>query len=920
MKYNVIIDTLSLKLSIDLFNFYNYLQLKMINNLYLSFFLFYILQGFTYAQQPKLEGVVTDSISNPLEFANVIARPTTKKVSIAFSIADEKGRYKLLLKKKASYIITVSYMGYNPYSFTLDSIMESQSKNIILKPSSQKLDEVIIIHQIPVTVKEDTITYRTKAFVTGEERKLKEVLKKLPGVEVDKQGLVTVQGKKVTKMLVEGKDFFGGGTKLAVENIPADAVKDVEVIDNYNKVGFLKGLTDSEEMAMNIKLKKDKKHFVFGDILGGAGNEKHYLGQANLFYYAPKTNLSYIGNLNDIGYKAFTFKDYMQFEGGISKMLNNKSFFRTSQSNFAEFFENPDYQSNTAKFSALNWRQSIHPKLDFTVYALFSDNLTKTKEIADNQYLNDNVVYISENRQNTQHNAKSYGMGKIALEYNPNSKESFEYNLFSKFSSLDFTDHTQTISSVSDNFISQQKAGDKLKIKQDFEWHKKWSQKQTTSLALTHDYNNDQPNTQWLTNQPILQALLPIIEADEYQINQFKTNKTHQFNGLFKHYWVVNNLNHIYTSVGNQYLNQDFSTVDFQTLDDGLTNNFDNVDFGNKIHFSLNDFYVGIQYKFKKGKTTYKSGLFQHFYHWKSVQDITDTHNKAVLLPELDIKHEFKKSEKITLKYQLKTTFLDATKYANRFYLLSFNSLMKGNPDLENELAHAASLRYYKFSMYKDIIINSRLSFNKKITSIRNEYQLQGIDQYLMPVLTSNPETNWNFNLNIRKGISDFYVKAKTNLSLSDYQQTINENTLNTQSVSQIYGVTLGTTFDKYPNIDFGFDKRISNYTSNTAKSKYITNEPFAELSYDFLDGFILKADYKKTTFMNDTQNTATYELANASLFYQKEDSPFGFEINATNLVDVTNKRSSSFSSYMISENQTYVMPRIVMFKLSYKL
>jgi hypothetical protein len=874
-----------------------------------------------YAQQPKLEGIVTDSLFNTLEFANVIARPTTKDVSIAFSIADEKGRYKLLLKKNASYKITTSYMGYNPYSFTLDSIAESQTKNIILKPSSQQLDEVIIIHQVPVTVKEDTITYKTKAFVTGEERKLKEVLKKLPGVEVDKNGLVTVQGKKVTKMLVEGKDFFGGGTKLAVENIPADAVETVEVIDDYNKIGFLRGLTDSEEMAMNIKLKKDKKRFVFGDIIGGTGNEKHYLGQANLFYYAPKTNLSYIGNLNDIGYKAFTFKDYMQFQGGISKILkDSKSFFRTSQSNFAEFFESPDYQSNIAKFSALNWRQTIHPKLDFTVYGLFSDNFTKTKEINNNQYQDDNVVFLTENRQNKQRNGKNYGMGKMALKYNPNLKESFEYNLFSKYSRLDFLENTTTNSPLNNNFIKQQKISDNIKIKQDFEWHKKLSKNHTTSLALTHDYNNDQPYIEWLTNEPILQGLLPIIEADEYQINQVKTNETHQLSGLFKHYWIVNNLNHIYTSIGNQYLNQDFSTNDFQRLDDGTINNFNTDDFGNKIHFRLNDFYVGIQYKFKKGKTTLKSGLFEHFYHWKSIQDITNTHNKAILLPKLDIKHEIKKSEKISLKYQLISTFTDATKYVNRFYLLGFNSLMKGNPDLENELAHSASLRYYKFSMYRDIIINSTIRYTNKITSIRNEYQLQGIDQYLIPVMTSSPETNWNFNLNVRKGISDFYIKIKTNLSLSDYQQNINENIINTQSIAQNYGVTLGTTFDKYPNVDIGFDKRISNYTSNTSKSKYTTNEPFAELSYDFLKGFILKADYKKTTFMNDIQTTTTYEFANASLFFQKEDSPFGFEINATNILDVTNKRSSSFSSFLISENQTYVMPRIVVFKLSYKL
>ena len=886
-----------------------------------SFVVILLVSTFAHSQQFNLVGRVTDSLSNPLEFANIIARPITKDVTIAFSITDERGRYRLELIKGRTYNLTVSYMGFKPYRFEVDSLSINKTKNIILKLNSEQLDEVVISYQIPVSVREDTITYRAKAFVTGEERKLKDVLKKLPGVEVDKNGLVTVRGKKITKMLVEGKEFFGGNAKLAVENIPADAVKDIVVIDNYNKVGFLKDLVENDEMAMDIKLKENKKRFVFGDVIGGGGNNKHYVAQANLFYYSPKTNLSYIGNLNDIGYKAFTFKDYLEFQGGITKaMKESRSFFNTSQSNFAEFFENPDYQSNVSKFSALNWRQTIHPKLDFSMYGLFSNNSTKRKEIALNQYLNDDVVYLTENRKNKQKNDKLYGMGKLAIAYNPNPKESIEYNLFSKLSKFDYLEFIETQTDTNSNYITTEKDDKSVMIQQDIEWHKKIEKYHTTSLSVTHEYNRDNPNTQWLSNEPILQSLLPNIESEQYQINQKKSNITHQINALFKHYWVVNNLNHLYTSIGNQYLNQSYKTNDFQVLDDGSVNSFTSVGFDNNLHFYLNDFYVGIQYKFKKGKMTFKPGLFEHFYFWKTEQETTKSHKKTLLLPDVNIKYEFKKSEKLKFKYQLKSTFSDVAKYANRFYLLNFNSVMKGNFDLENELAHFTSLQYYKFSMYRNIIINSSLSYTQKIISIRNKYQLQGINQYLVPVMTNDPETNWGFSLNLRKGFSDYYVKLKTNLFLSDYQQDINNSIINTESLSQNYGIKMGTTFDKLPNIDVGFDKRISNYVSNTFQSKYITNEVFTELNYDFLKGFILKADYRRTIFKNGDIITSNYNFLNTSLFYQKEDSPFGFEIKVTNLFDNTSKSSSGFSNFMISENQTFILPRILVFKLSYKL
>src|SRR5690606_31068818 len=240
--------------------------------------------------QTVLKGRVTDSLQKPLPYTNVIAKPQDSLKKLQFSITNEKGEYKLELEE-IPYTVTASYMGYKPYSFKVLPV-KSVVKDIVLKENAEELEEVVI--ELPVVVKKDTIIYTVEKLLTGEERKLKDVLKKLPGVEVGKDGSVTVQGKKVTTMLVENRKFFGGGSKLAVENIPADAINQVEVIDNYNEVAFLKNLVDSEEMAMNIKLKEDKKKFVFGDIEAGKGDQNFYRAQSNLFYYSPKTSLNAI--------------------------------------------------------------------------------------------------------------------------------------------------------------------------------------------------------------------------------------------------------------------------------------------------------------------------------------------------------------------------------------------------------------------------------------------------------------------------------------------------------------------------------------------------------------------------------------------------------------------------------------------------
>jgi hypothetical protein len=278
--------------------------------------------SYTNAQQILVSGIITDSLQNVLPYANILAIPQSDDQEVKFTITEKDGSYKLGLIKNQTYELTVSYLGYKSQTLTITTSDQDIVKNFVLLENPDQLDEVNIKYTPPITIKKDTITYEVTKFVTGEERKLRDALKKLPGVEVDREGNVTVNGKKITKVLVENKTFFTGNSKLAVNNIPADAVEKVEILDNYNEVAMLKGLQDSEDMAMNILLKDDKKKFMFGDIEVGAGIEDRYLLHPNLFYYSPETNVNFIGDLNTQGIKSFSLSDYRDFDGGFGKLIN----------------------------------------------------------------------------------------------------------------------------------------------------------------------------------------------------------------------------------------------------------------------------------------------------------------------------------------------------------------------------------------------------------------------------------------------------------------------------------------------------------------------------------------------------------------------------------------------------------------------
>ena len=303
-----------------------------------TFFLLLFASFFSQAQ--NLTGVVSSGDNKPLSSANVIARPLDAKQQLKFAIADNLGRYRLELDQNVKYEISVSYIGFLEEVFVVEPNSKNTIHNFVLKPSGESLKEIVIKSRPnPVIIKKDTMIFDVKSFANGNERKMKDILKKLPGVEVDKKGNVFVQGKKVTKLLVEGKSFFGGGSKLAVENIPADALEKIEVLDHFTNVSFMKQVSDSEDLAMNVKLKANKKKFVFGDVTAGAevaGDNGFYLAHAGLFYYSPKTNVSYIGDSNNIGKSTFTFEDLMRFQGGVSSFLSG----RKSFTNLYSFYRN----------------------------------------------------------------------------------------------------------------------------------------------------------------------------------------------------------------------------------------------------------------------------------------------------------------------------------------------------------------------------------------------------------------------------------------------------------------------------------------------------------------------------------------------------------------------------------------------------
>ncbi len=868
------------------------------------------------AQVIVVQGVVTDSLQRPLPYANIMAEVIRQQKNPVFTMTDENGQYKLRLLKKYPYQITVAYMGYKEVQFKIDSLSSGLVKNIVLKPSDNQLNEVVIKADIPVKVSQDTITYKTDRFKTGEERKLKDVLKKLPGMEVDKNGAVSVMGKKVSKVLVEGKPFFGGGTRLAVDNIPADAVDKVVAIDDYNSVSFMKGLTDEQKMIINIKLKQGKKHFVFGDIEAGGGINRRYLGKTNLFYYSPKTNLSFIGNLNNTGEAPMNFSDFMRFEGGIADLGKLKSSFQNFRW-IMKMIGGEHFLQKQNKFGALQWQQDIGNKIEFSTYAIFLNQKISTQQNDVNRYLG--VQTLTENRQTTQNQQDINGLAKWHFRYKASIFNYFDMEMSGNIKDADFNSRKQSIFGQGQQNIIENQQDKAYHWTNNLAWHRKFNRKNTLRFLQNISIDKNTPLDFWQTNQPVLSHILALQPASIYKIGQNPRNNSKTWNVELKHYWLLNSNHHLYTSMGNHLLFKDFFTRSYQTLDNNTVYDLSSSGFHNDLHLHLNDLFSGLQYKLRFKGFVVKAGLFAHRYSWQFAGDYQKFKLKQTLLPEFSVRKKIGLKQKINFKYQLKTNIPEASKYLKYYYLTEFNTVAKGNPELDYEQAHHFNLSFSHFSLANNLNYYLRLQYQYKPESIKNKITYAGIDYYQSPVLVHFPDQSFNAVFYIKKSFKRFYISIKPDWHESRYHQNIQNQWETIQNITQNYQINTGTYFQKYPNINLGIIIEINRHFINGQNHRYIQNIPSVNLTYDYKN-LNFKADYQYIYTKDLSVNRSGYHIAGFSLIYQKDSSPWGVELQGQNLFDNRVIKSYQQSDFIISDTAILVQPRIVMLKILYKI
>lgn len=387
----------------------------------------------SFSQNFKVSGTLIDKeTQSPLEAATVFMETVKDSTLITYTITDRNGKFLLegnTSAKKAR--VNISFVGYESFQREIELNTPSQDMGKIpLSFSVASLDEVIVKSRAPVTIKKDTLEFNVASFKTKKDATIEDLLKELPGVEVDANGKIMVNGKEVKNVMVNGKPFFGNDPTIATRNLTKEIIEKIQVVDTKSKSEAFTGEEgDKDSKTINLTIKEENNKGIFGRVAAGVGTDERFEFAGLFNYFDNDRRLSVLAGGNNINSPGFSFGEIQKMYGNANNMSMSSSgaFMIDGRSfGYGEGIVN-------SRIAGANYADVIKKKTDVTADYFYSGsssfNDTKTQReniLPDRRYFTE-----SENSSKSDTDSHAVNLGfdiKVDSTFLINIKPSLSYN------------------------------------------------------------------------------------------------------------------------------------------------------------------------------------------------------------------------------------------------------------------------------------------------------------------------------------------------------------------------------------------------------------------------------------------------------------------------------------------------------------
>jgi hypothetical protein len=867
----------------------------------------------TLAQSEKilLSGFVSDSLNNPLELASVIIEFEDPEKSTLFSKSDQQGRFSLEIEKNSKGTITISYLGLEKYQTSFNG-KEDISLRVQLK-GEVKIEEVYIKYNYePIIIKKDTIVFDVLAFIDGSERKLQDILKNLPGFSVE-DGKVKFQGSAVTSTQVDNKSFFGGNTRLAIENIPSDAIFKIEMISHFSEIDFMKDIIASDDLGMNVILKESHKNLFFGDVEVAGGFEKAYAAHASLFLYKPEHSFQIITDWNNTGKEIFSFMDLIHFQGGLNSFSDRSAL--QSEGLMEMTKVNRDHLSLDQQFAAGNFQKNWNSNLDLTIFGIF--NKIKSIDNIKNE-LNYLFSETIEFRNSSVHKNNYSTWLNTRLEYKPTDFEVWVFRGIMSLNSLKMEDSFSSILNL--KAIDSESRNKSLPIswQNNLEWNKKINPQNSIKSEIYYAMKSEMIDQNVFTDDFLFKSLIPEINSEFYNFLRGKELLTHSFTQRTQYYYQLNRRHQFSPIFHINYLNSVLD--DHYELMHITHEDLRKYGFGNNIHYTQLDLSFGLHYKFEWDSFILKALMQQSVLkHDFSQIGGEKSSSDWIFNPKIDIEYKFSEVKRLNLSYQYDFSYPQLRYINNSFDLISFNTLYRGLPVLSTERFHTFSTSFRSFN-YEKYNIWAYAYFTKR----NNLYSYKGLienhSQILQSFIQKSPEYNFNISLfgeRTWRYISPFVILSS---NISNFTQVINESEIMTNQYSNSCKIGLKISGKRLPKVTLSYENSIIRYDGNI-KSKLQNKLLNMNFDYSMLKVWNIKADYQYVHNKgSDNSSSLVFNNVNTRITYSPKSKSYDFFVDALNITGNKFQVRNFQNELSTSINQTMILPRQILIGLRYRL
>ena len=884
-----------------------------INNKELKFLIILLFFQNLCFSQTKISGIVKDAKKN-LFSASVLLKDSINNI-VDYTYASEKGIYQFSTIKKGKFNITFSSLGYKTKTVSFEITTQKNIKiDAILKEKPFELDEIIIEAEQEIKIKKDTITFKTKFFVNGTEQTVEDLLKKIPGLNIDSQGTIKVGNQEIEKLMIDGDDLFEKGYKILSKNMPAYPIEEVEVLKKYSNNRLLKGVEESNKVALNLKMNEKAKRIWFGNTTIGLGNDNFYELKGNLMNFGKKNKYYFLTNLNNIGYNATgdiqsLIRPFRTNEAGVigdnmqvGNLLNLSAGslnFKRSRTNFnnAELLSlnaifNPTEKVKIKTLGFFNWDETDFFRNSTEVFNANNTNFTNTEDF-------------------TLRNKKIIGFGKVDVIYNISKTKMLEsttkYNSgnYNANSNLIFNGKSTLENLESNNTLLDQKIN----------YTNKFKDKKV--LLLSGRFIKEETPQNYTLNRFLYQDLFPnATNADNVQ--QLSTNKM-TFAGINVHLLDrKENDNLVELKLGNEFRKDNLKTV-FSLLEDKTVLNKP-TDYQNNTSYLVNNSYLKTKYRYKIKDFALVGKLdFHQLYNRFTDKTITKEDTPFYINPSIGFDWKINDKNKLMTSYSYNYRNASILDVYDNFVLTGFRSFTKGTGNF-NQLNSSNFIFNYQLGNWSErFFANTFLIYNKNHNFFStNSIITQNYAQTEKILIKDNSFLSINTNLDYYFNFISSNLKLELGYSENNFKNIINNSNLREiKSKTYNYGFEMRSGFSGIFNYHFG-SKWNTNTIKTTIENSFTDNTSFLDLSFVFSEKFDFQVQTERYFFGN-LENDNTYYFLDAESRYEILKDKLTLSISGKNLFNTKKFRNFSISDFGSSSTEYRLLPRSILLKMEYR-